>query len=506
MKLKFLLIDIGYDCEELNEPLGIETILGYLKVFSPLVESDIYSEIFDNADFEKLLCSFTPDIIGFSTHINSWERFTRFYNKCNDYFQKKKKKPFYIVGGILGTYEYVTILKTYSNVVCSIGEGEESLSKLLNIAANTKEITYNSLTNKLLEYNCPNLALLVNNRIQLTERRVLGNLEKLNIVVDHRYLPSVIRNNGIVRMEASRGCPWNKCSFCVLNWKYAGKKWRPFSISKIVNEIIELSSMGAKTIFFTDEEFIAGSKERLFTLISRIQQEKNKNNIRPDIEFVASTSVQAISGKYEIDRESTEELLKNMKEIGFRSFFLGIESGSNTQLKRFNKGIDVTEIELSLELLKRLGIEIDIGYILFDPFLTLEELKESLLFLKRNGLENHISRFAKRLRLVPYTPFFNYINLKKEQYDSNNVEQMYLFNDANIQKIYDEYSNWEKDHLSTTHLLQASVRNLQTSQDRNEKKCVLGQIRTNEYEMLSNLIQNNKTKKRSCLCEKELLL
>lgn len=489
MKLKFLLIDIGYDCEELNEPLGIETLLSYLRVYSPSVKCDIYSANFDNTEYGKFLFDFCPDVIGFSTHINTWDRFDRFYNISNKYFKKSNKEPIYIVGGILGTYEFSTVLERYSNVICSIGEGEESISNLLNIVATNKNITIINLINNLLTNNCPNLALMVKDQVILTERRVLNNLEDLNICVDHRYLDSVISKNGIVRMEASRGCPWNKCSFCVLNWKYAGTQWRPFSINKIINEIIDLSSMGAKTIYFTDEEFIAGRKERLFTLISYIQQEKNKNAINPDVEFVASTSVQAISGKYEIDKESIKVLLKKMKKVGFRSFFLGIESGSNSQLKRFNKGTTVSEIESTLRLLRELNIEVDVGYILFDPFLTIDELKDSLSFLKRNGLEKHISRFAKRLRLVPFTPFCHYKNLKKGEYDSNLVEQKYLFNDNNIQDIFNMYSSWEEKHLSKTHLLQASIRNLQTSRDRDEQIDILGKIRIDEYDMLNKLIQ-----------------
>lgn len=51
------------------------------------------------------------------------------------------------------------------------------------------------------------------------------------------------------------------------------------------------------------------------------------------------------------------------------------------------------------------------------------------------------------------------------------------------------YSSWEEKHLSKTHLLQASIRNLQTSRDRDEQIDILGKIRIDEYDMLNKLIQ-----------------
>ncbi len=487
-KIRFLLIDIGYDCEELNEPLGIEVLATYLHTHVSQIETKTYSANVETMDYYTLLNREKPDVIGISTHINSWERLRGLYDVYCEVCSNYNKDPVFIVGGILGTYEYEKVLAEYQNTICIIGEGEEALSKLLIIMANLQKLVFLNIVNEVKVSNCPNVAYLDKKHIVVTERSCLSELLCIEEPAEHPYLETVIRNRGIVRMESSRGCPWNACSFCVLKWKYAGMGWRPYPINKVVHEMIQLSSKGAKTIYFTDEEFLAGNYERLNELINRIRDAKITGLLDVNLEMIASTSVRALKGKYGIEENKIENLLIRMRQVGFRSFFLGIESGSNSQLKRFNKGDSVAESEDVLKLLKRCGIEADIGYILFDPLVSITELKESLEFLKRNCLNEHISRFAKRLRVVPYTSFCLYKGFSIEGYDRKFVELKYKFADDNVQKVYDLYSNWEEEHLKLTHILQAEIREACSSKERNKKIILLEKIRKQEFLVLEYLV------------------
>ena len=51
--MKFLLIDVGYDCEELNEPLAIEALYSYLKIV-PTVEPYLFCENHDTCSYPEL--------------------------------------------------------------------------------------------------------------------------------------------------------------------------------------------------------------------------------------------------------------------------------------------------------------------------------------------------------------------------------------------------------------------------------------------------------------------
>ncbi len=501
--MKFLLIDVGYDCEELNEPLGIEVLSSFLKKSIPEINTDIYYSNIDGLNYNIALKKFNPDVVGVSTHINTWKRFDNLYTEYLSFCKTNNKSPILLVGGILGTYEFEMILKRYSNVICTIGEGEEALLRLLKVVNSLNDVTYENLLSGLQLTSCVNIAYMIDNQIMYGERTYITSLDSIAFPTNHKYLRSVLDKNGLARIESSRGCPWNKCSFCVLNWKYAGSMWRAYPLDKVISEIIDVSSQGATVIYFTDEEFIAGEYQRLNDFINKIRILKLKNKINKNLEFVASTSVQALLGKYGMSKSEVIECLCGLKEVGFRSFFLGIESGCDSQLLRFKKGSTVKENEEAIALLRFYSIEVDIGYILFDPLLTVSELYESLMFIERNGLSSHVSRFAKRLRLVPYTAYCNFSNVNFEYYDLNSIEMMYKFKDPKIQKIYECYSYWEKKHLFETHTIQAEIRsNESISKERNKKIEKLGTIRQNEFDVLSKLVKM--ALENSCFCIKSI--
>lgn len=505
--MNLLLADIGYDCEELNEPLGIEVLYTYVNKCIPEINTELYYSNIDGSEYDNFFDKFNPDIVGVSTHINTWQRFNKFYNEYCSYCKRKHKSLILLVGGILGTYEFENILREYSNTICIVGEGEEALLHILKECSLLSNLTYDDLIVCLKHYVCNNIAYIMDGNVVFGKRTCMQSLEFIDFPSDHKYLQSVIYKNGLARIESSRGCPWNKCTFCVLDWKYAGHAWRPYPLKKVIKEIIDVSMRDVSVIYFTDEEFIAGDYNRLYSFINIIHELKMKNIINPKIEFVASTSVQALLGKYGMTKKQVTKCLQGLKEIGFRSFFLGIESGCDSQLLRFNKGSTVKENEEAIEMLRNFSIETDIGYILFDPFLTVEELRESLMFLKRNGLSNHISRFAKRLRIVPYTAYSRFKGIDLKSYDNNSVEMIYNFKDKRIQKIFDCYSYWESDHLAETHTVQSKIRasdSVQKERESNIEK--LEKIRKEEFSILSKLVDMALVKRDFSYISNELIL
>ena len=76
------------------------------------------------------------------------------------------------------------------------------------------------------------------------------------------------------------------------------------------------------------------------------------------------------------------EKIKYLKEAGFHSFACGIENGSDTALKRMNKSANLAANKKALDILKKYGIYVQAGYILFDDNTTFEELKENYDFLR----------------------------------------------------------------------------------------------------------------------------
>lgn len=488
--MKCLFVDVGYEFEELDEPLGIEVLYSYIKDKFEDVTCSCFWANCEGEDYTTLFDLEKPDILAISTHVNTWIKLENLYEQYEEWIKKRQSQVLVLVGGILGTFEFECVLKAYPDVICMIGEGEDAIESIVGILSEKKTINIVQLKELLESQNSPNMAFYnMKGDLIIGNRLVKEDLSEFKFPVLHTYLEETVKSNGIVRIEASRGCPWNKCSFCVMNWKYAGKKWRPYSISKVITELITLSAAGAKTIYFTDEEFIGNDIDHLNNLIERIINLKKERYIRREIEFVASTSIQALSGKYGIKRDKIFNLLLRMKEAGFRSLFLGVESGSNTQLKRFRKGITVEETEEILLLLQANDIETDVGYILFDPLLTVNELEESLAFLKRTGLYKDISRFAKRLRIVPYTSYCGFSQIEKKTYDRNSVQFEYEFANESIKMIYEKYIEWENQHIKCTHKLQGEIRASVKTENRKKKVEQLKKFRYKEYYALCCLVE-----------------
>ena len=93
------------------------------------------------------------------------------------------------------------------------------------------------------------------------------------------------------------------------------------------------------------------------------------------------------------------EMLKSLKRAGLVKLFLGFESGVQSQIDRYGKGYKLQEFIIAKSILDELEIEYELGYISIDPLMSLEELHESLLFIKEEGCIPYISSIYKELRV-----------------------------------------------------------------------------------------------------------
>jgi radical SAM superfamily enzyme YgiQ (UPF0313 family) len=124
---------------------------------------------------------------------------------------------------------------------------------------------------------------------------------------------------------------------------------------------------------FVDDNFIGpGSKgkERAVRIAEEIRARKLK--IRFSIECRAD----------EVD----EDTLRALKEAGLRAVFMGIESGVQRQLDTFNKGTTTEQNRRAIELVRNVGLAMGSGFMLFDPYVTVEELQENIRFIRETGI------------------------------------------------------------------------------------------------------------------------
>lgn len=181
----------------------------------------------------------------------------------------------------------------------------------------------------------------------------------------------------------SRGC-YGRCSFCDTAAFYRaspGSPWRSRSPSNVADELEELvRDHKVSYVRFWDDNFIGPGKKgrRLATQLAEAIMERNI-----DIKYAMESRVDNVE----------EGLFSLLKESGLKSVFLGIESGVQRALDTFEKGVTVEQNVQALETLRGLGLEVKIGFILLDPYTTLEELMENLDWLREHvGPMSHIRR------------------------------------------------------------------------------------------------------------------
>jgi len=110
--------------------------------------------------------------------------------------------------------------------------------------------------------------------------------------------------------------------------------------------------------------------------------------------------------------EVDEEIFSKMKKTGLFQVFLGIEDGTDRGLKNLNKHMTLDESIQGINILKKLKIGIDFGFMLFQPSTTFSSLNENISFLKVLSEDGYTP--VTFLKLMPYYKTAVEQQLKKE--------------------------------------------------------------------------------------------
>ncbi len=153
-------------------------------------------------------------------------------------------------------------------------------------------------------------------------------------------------------IQYSRGCPFN-CEFCDIIEIY-GRKPRTKEVTQVLAELDQLQQAGwDDAVFIVDDNFI-GNKKRAKELLVAIA-EWGREHGHP-FTFLTEAS---------INLADDLELLRLMKEAGFTSVFLGIETPDECSLIANRKLQNTKRDQLeSIKLIQQHGIEVMGGFIL----------------------------------------------------------------------------------------------------------------------------------------------
>jgi anaerobic magnesium-protoporphyrin IX monomethyl ester cyclase len=222
-------------------------------------------------------------------------------------------------------------------------------------------------------------------------RQLVDDLDRLPYP-DREFEPEMVLGHPIMPILASRGCA-RTCSFCSIHMFYRaapGKVVRTRKPAEVVREMRYLFDNRGATIFlFQDDDF------PLFGPVWR----------RWAREFIAELGRSGLVGrvlwKISCRADAVDaELFAEMRAAGLYFVYMGLESGTEEGLKTLHKQITVEQNLRAVELLKKLDLAFQFGFMLFEPSSTFESIRENLEFL--HAIVDDGSVAVTFCRMIPY--------------------------------------------------------------------------------------------------------
>ncbi len=347
-----------------NAPLSSCLMSGYLAASLNACghDAEIYDAYLSGHTFEqsiKHIKSRTFNMLGVHA-VYFWEHTGALFSMLEKLCAHLQHVPI-VLYGIFPTFSYAALLEKYPFIDAIIlGEPEAVFCRLADIMSRRGSL--NACT-------VPGTAVKESSGIHASRvRDVIEPLDTLPFPVRTDQFYSRLGGN----ILGSRGC-YNNCSFCCINPFYGPpSRRRERSPENIAAEIDEmLPRLGRKYIYFLDADFFgcgkAGRKRACAVGSAAAERglafglECRSNDVQPQV-------------------------FEHLVGCGLRDVFIGVESGSAAALRRMKKGVSGTANRRAVEIVRSLGIEPSLGFIMFEPDSTLEDVRENLTFLRSSNL------------------------------------------------------------------------------------------------------------------------
>jgi len=375
-----------------NTPLSSCLLTGYAAgiLKSKGHEVEIVEGHLDGLSYEEITSKvndMNPDILGVNM-VYHWQKDLALYAFLEQ-VKHERLSPFITAYGFYPTVAFEDILQECSAIdSIIIGEPELTFAELAE--ALSSGVYPNSISGLALREK--------SGRIVYQQRKLAEDLD---------LLPFPVRTEAMYRLpevnlQGSRGC-YGGCTFCYINPFYGqGSRWRSRSPENIIAEVDSIiAERGTRDFYFTDPNFF-GPGQRGQDRALRLASLLKSKNIRFGIEARVN--------------DVHDQTIGALVEAGLRHILIGLESGKDQSLKRMNKMTTVAQNERAIRILREHGIEPNVGFIMFEPDASLEDVRVNFEYLKRNDLLKQLAVTANVLYhhqiILKGTPAYQ--NLQKE--------------------------------------------------------------------------------------------
>lgn len=370
--------------------LGIERIAWYLKArnhYAETYDTNLYKADGSGPSLEEKFKEKAWDIIGFSVLEESL---------CEDIdnmilAHRICPSALIVAGGQEAQFNYQTILDKSPARIVVLGEGEKPL---LNIANGVPfeaipGIVMKNAANSLTREEFKEATELIGYE-EIPYERYWDYYIRLYTSNGQKITPEISQRIHTVRLYTRNHCP-QKCKFCSSTCflpQASSKKSVPIvdimgeDLINLLKRIIKAHPR-VETFYFTSDNFCS-NKGKLKEFCKMLIREKLK------VSFISFARIDNFD----------EETVILLKEAGFRTFNIGVESYDQATLDSYGKKYKVEIIDRNLRLLKQYGMKPSPGFVLCAPEANLDQVETTARFIL-DQLENDISYAGFQLAVQP---------------------------------------------------------------------------------------------------------
>ncbi len=412
-----------------NFPCGIGLIAAILrKAGYKVAVLDVNGLRWSHQQVMDEIKTYDTPIIGIGGMITVYRWTKEFCKMVRDYNSDIK----IVLGGSVGTSIIETALNNLEIDVMTIAEADDTILELMPALLNDQDLK-----------DIPGLAYKQDNQIIRTAGRPQReNLDELPYPAWDLFPMEVYLANPVVGVGrdidviSSRGCPY-PCQYC---YRIFGRQYRGRSAEDVVGEMTELyNRYQVDFVSFQDDCFVI-DKKRVFDICDLI--DKQKLNVR-----------WSCTGRVNI---CDYELLKRMRMSGCVSVSYGLESGSETILKRMKKNTTPEKAAKAIENSRRAGLRTPVSFMTGYPGETRETIMETVEYCKKLNIPLSALMITCPYPGTPlYDEFKNSPQMKQKYGKSNGLqmvidEEKFVFDIGDAVDLTVNLSDMPDDELIAT--------------------------------------------------------
>ncbi|MCK4870375.1 MAG: NUDIX domain-containing protein [Gammaproteobacteria bacterium] len=276
-----------------------------------------------------------------------------------------------VLGNIGARVIPLEIIASVEKIFIVKGQGEDAVYSLAHYFKNDKQ-------------DDVELALIPNLIWASSNNEIIENIQqpaKLadKIVPGSFGLDEAINRQDVISARSSSGCV-GCCTFCTVKVINNGQSWKCYPIARLEQWLEKVIQAGGKdAVIILVDDNMADNINNLYDVANIFVKLKNK--YAATLKYSFSARADCLVQRQDTADEALERrrIWKYALDAGLETVFLGLESGSETQLKRFGKKMAVRNNYEAFNIAKSLGINVDIGFIPVDPLMEENSWRAEML-------------------------------------------------------------------------------------------------------------------------------